>query len=255
MNRYARPSSSCRSRSRLMTWDCVDMSSALTGSSQTISFGFEGQGTGDGDALALPAGELRRDTRWRCVGPGRPARAAPPPARRAPAGPNLPCTSNGSPTMLGDRGQRVERRVRVLEHHLHVPAQGAQLRRGLERAVPPVEPHRPAGRLDEPQHHPAGGRLARAALAHQAERLAGWMWKSTRPRPARRGRRRAGGPDGERLVEPADVEQGLPFLVPTLGRGHEGHLMTGRPRDRQGAGRRWGRGRSPRGETVMRGTS
>ena len=39
MKTYARPSSSCRSSSRLTTWACTETSSAETGSSQTITFG------------------------------------------------------------------------------------------------------------------------------------------------------------------------------------------------------------------------
>ena len=61
MNRYDSPSRSWRSCSRFITPAWIDTSSADTGSSSTISFGFEGQRPGDADALALAAGELVRE--------------------------------------------------------------------------------------------------------------------------------------------------------------------------------------------------
>ena len=44
-----------------MTWAWIETSSADTGSSQTISFGLDGERAGDADALALAAGELVRE--------------------------------------------------------------------------------------------------------------------------------------------------------------------------------------------------
>ena len=43
-----------------MIWAWIETSSAETGSSQTISFGIDGERAGDADALALAAGELVR---------------------------------------------------------------------------------------------------------------------------------------------------------------------------------------------------
>ena len=125
---------SCRSSSRLTTPAWMLTSSADTGSSSTMSDGFERQRPGDADALALATGELVREARERGRAPGRPARAARRPARRG-----CPATFWIS-QRLGDGGAdrhpRVERRVRVLEHDLHLAAQLAQLARRRGRRAP-----------------------------------------------------------------------------------------------------------------------
>ena len=77
---------------------------------------------------------------------------------------------------LGDdaagRHARIERRVRVLEHHLHALAVRAH-RAGVEmRDVLAVEADRAGGRLDQAQQQRADRRLAAAGLADEAERLA-----------------------------------------------------------------------------------
>jgi hypothetical protein len=67
---------------------------------------------------------------------------------------------------------RVERRIRILEDHLHLAphlAHGLTLQRG---EVGAVEVHMAGRRAVELQDSPAGGRLAAARLAHQPQRLA-----------------------------------------------------------------------------------
>ena len=94
-----------------MTCDCVETSKALTGSSHTSSFGSQGECPGDGDALALPAGEL--------VGLALRARASPGPTcprssttrcSRCATGSSTVWMASGSPTMSAMlcRGSRDE---------------------------------------------------------------------------------------------------------------------------------------------------
>ena len=54
------PSRSCSARSRFRICACTETSSALVGSSHTISLRLDRERARDGDALALPAGELVR---------------------------------------------------------------------------------------------------------------------------------------------------------------------------------------------------
>jgi hypothetical protein len=67
---------------------------------------------------------------------------------------------------------RVERRVRVLEDHLYVPAQWAHCRLRHMGDVPALEDDLARGRLEQTGEQPARGRLATAGLADQGERLA-----------------------------------------------------------------------------------
>ena len=72
-----------------------------------------------------------------------------------------------------DRHARVERGERVLEDDLHVAAERVQLLAAECDDVPALEPDLARGRLDQPQDAAAGGRLAAAGFADQAQRLAG----------------------------------------------------------------------------------
>ena len=74
---------------------------------------------------------------------------------------------------LLDRQARVERGVRVLEHHLHLPAQRAQPRRVVGPHEGPVERDAPRVGPDEMHEQARGRRLAAAGLAHDPEHLAG----------------------------------------------------------------------------------
>ena len=70
------------------------------------------------------------------------------------------------------RHPRVQRRVRVLEDHLQVPALRAQLTLGQADELLAAQLHAAAGRAHEPEQRAAERRLARARLADQAEHLA-----------------------------------------------------------------------------------
>ena len=74
---------------------------------------------------------------------------------------------------LRDRHQGVQGSEGVLEDHLHVPADPAELMAGVVGDVLAREVNAAAGRSQEAKDQAAGGRLAAAALADQAERLAG----------------------------------------------------------------------------------
>ena len=67
---------------------------------------------------------------------------------------------------------RVQGRVRVLEDHLHAPAQRPQGALAEVRDVLAVEDHVPVRGLVEAQDRPAERGLAAAGLAHEPERLA-----------------------------------------------------------------------------------
>ena len=73
---------------------------------------------------------------------------------------------------LAHRLPRVERRVRILEDHLHLAPQRPHLARGELRDVAPVEANRSGGGLEQLQHQARGRRLAAARLADDAQRLA-----------------------------------------------------------------------------------
>ncbi len=81
------------------------------------------------------------------------------------------------PKRFGDRrpdGQtRIERRLRILEHDLHLAAQRPHLT-PIERGdVGALELDRARRGLDQTQQTPTDGCLAAAALTDEAERLAG----------------------------------------------------------------------------------
>src|SRR4029079_18192136 len=73
---------------------------------------------------------------------------------------------------VADRHPRIERRVRILEHDLHLAPHPAQVLAAERRQLLAVEEHGAAGRLGQLEDAIAGRRLARAGLADDAERLA-----------------------------------------------------------------------------------
>ena len=114
------PSSVLSRSSRLSTPAWIDTSRADTGSSSTISRGFERERPGDADALALAAGELAREAgqvQLR-VEPDDLEQLAH--ARVAPLVRDHAVGAQRLGEDVGDRQARVQRGHRVLEHHLHV---------------------------------------------------------------------------------------------------------------------------------------
>ena len=136
MNSRARPSSRCRSCSRLTICALTETSSAETASSQTMSSGSSGQGAGDADALALAARELVRPAAAPHRAAGAPCRAARRPAPRSPPaswpGPKLRMRLGQD---VAHAHARIEARERVLEHHLHRAAQRPHLARGQRSSM------------------------------------------------------------------------------------------------------------------------
>jgi hypothetical protein len=163
MNRYDSPNSAWMSSSRLR----IERAHRLVADQEPR---VQRDGTGDRDPLPLAAGELvgvavqvaprQVDVLQQLLDP-----AGALGAREVLVG------VEGLSDALRDHHRRVERGVRVLEDHLHRAADGAQLGAAQPRDVLPVDADAAAGGLDEPQHRPPGGGLARARLAHQPERL------------------------------------------------------------------------------------
>ena len=73
---------------------------------------------------------------------------------------------------VADGHARVERRVGILEDHLHVRRRRRSSAPLSGRDVAALEADRARGRLDQAQYGAADGRLAAPALAHEAEGLA-----------------------------------------------------------------------------------
>ena len=176
MKRYVRPKSPCSDSSRLMICAWIETSSAETGSSQTRKSG-------------LSASARARPMRCRC-----------PPENscgyRLAASTGSPTTPRSSRTAqvellpggdlvraqrladdATDRMPRIERRVRILEDHLHLPAHRVQLVLGRLGDVLAVERDSPARSACT-----AGGSRGRASTCRSP----------TRPpaRPSRRARSR-----------------------------------------------------------------
>ncbi len=171
MKIIVRPISRVSLMSRLMICAWMETSSALTGSSAMMSLRLDCQRPRDGDALALAAAEFVRifaDV-----------------ARRKPT------RSSSSDTFLGmsrarhvlvradglgqrvvHRHARVERRVRVLENHLEIPARVAQGGAFQSGEVAPAEHDLPGGRRDQLEDRAPERGFAAAGFADQAEHLA-----------------------------------------------------------------------------------
>src|SRR4051812_3017857 len=130
----------------------------------------QGQGAGDADALALPAGELVRVAIDE-VG-------AEPDDVEQPLGglaPRLPRPELVDDERLGDDvadgHPRIERGVRILEDDLELSADLAQLFAPEPRQLLTAETDRAGRRLQQLQDAVAGGRLAGPRLTHETERL------------------------------------------------------------------------------------
>src|SRR5205814_5604252 len=68
---------------------------------------------------------------------------------------------------------RVERRIRILEHHLQVTANRPELPPGQPGDVPALEHDRAAGQREQPGDAPGQGGLTAPGLADKAQRLPG----------------------------------------------------------------------------------
>src|SRR4029450_12416086 len=131
--------------------------------------GLESEGPGDADALTLAAGKL--------VGIAVPVLGVQandskqlPDSFPAPA-PVQPVDDQRLGDNVADRHPRVQRGVRVLEHDLEVTPDGAHLLAGLADQLLALELDRPGGGRAELEDGLAGGRLAAARLADQAQGL------------------------------------------------------------------------------------
>ena len=67
---------------------------------------------------------------------------------------------------------RIQRRVRILKHELHLLPQRAQFRAAKRREIAAVEIYGALGRLEQFQNQPPQRRFARSRLADQSQRLA-----------------------------------------------------------------------------------
>ena len=172
MNSSASPSSRCRSCSRLTICaltETFERRHRLVADDQ-VRLG--GEGAGDADALALPAGELVRPAVERV--------ARQPHHVHQPRHPLLQIGARFGEAEVAHRlGQDVahleagvQTGERVLEHHLHAPPQRPERAdREIVDALA-VEHHLAGRRVEQTQDAAPDGGLAAAGLAHQRQRLA-----------------------------------------------------------------------------------
>ena len=135
--------------------------------------GLEGQGPGDADALALPAAEGVGVAVDEVAGQAAPLQQLPGPVVAVGQAVDQAVDVQRLADQLGHRHAGVEAGVGVLEHQLHVPPQPAQLLAADLGDVLAPEVDAAPGHLDPAQDGPAGGGLAGARLADQAQGLAG----------------------------------------------------------------------------------
>ena len=137
-----------------------------------MKLGLERERAGDADALALAAGELVRVAVGASAGRPTTLEQLGTRARACVAGASA-VDAQRLGDDVADGHARVERRVRVLEDHLHPPAQRAQLRASRASVMSCAVERRSRPRsAREPQDRAAERGLAAALLADQAERLA-----------------------------------------------------------------------------------
>ena len=164
----------------------TETSSAETGSSSTISLRLERQRARDADALALAAGELVREAvDVLGVQPDAVEQLAHAAPRSWPRG--RPVQLQRRADDLADALARVQRRVRVLEDHLHLAPQ--RLHRSRGRPCVMSSPRKrivPVGRRRQPHDRARQRGLAAARLADEPERLALVEREATRRRPRAR---------------------------------------------------------------------
>ena len=185
MKRHEKPSSCCRSRSRLRIDACTETSSADTGSSATRSAGDTRERARETDALALAAGQLVRIAEAQLVAQTDLVEQLDH-LRVEVAAAREPLHVERLADDLPARHARVERRVRILEHHVHVAAQRPQRAAREVRDVRAVQPDRAVGRRDEPHDAVRDRALAAAGLADEPERARRARSRTTRRRPRAR---------------------------------------------------------------------
>ena len=83
-----------------------------------------------------------------------------------------PMHAQGPRDDFADAHMRVERGVRVLEDHLHVPPQAAHIASALRAQINATERDLPRRRRVEIQNGAPGGRLATTAFTDQTQSLA-----------------------------------------------------------------------------------
>ena len=111
-----------------MTCAWIETSSAETGSSATMKLRLQRQRAGDGDALALTAGEFVRVVAHLRRPQADALEQGGDALGRAPCRLRCRARFSGSPTISPAGHARIERRERILEDDLHLPAERAQLR-------------------------------------------------------------------------------------------------------------------------------
>ena len=173
--------------------------------------GPQGDGPGDADALSLSPGEL--------VGVAVEVLGVEADAGHQVLDLGLDATRRLDALHLERRGDdatdgvpRVERRVRVLEDHLHLATQGDHRATVQVGDVPALELDLPAGRVQQLHDRAAGGRLAAAGLADDAQCLAGHDVEGDlldRPDVADLALEDAPAGDREVLLHPVDAKQGV----------------------------------------------
>ena len=182
-------------------------------------FRFHRERAGNGDALALAAGEF--------VGIAtRKARLEPDQAQQfldpftAACGRNQVVQAQGLGQDLAHGHARIERGIGILKDDLRVAAEGAQLVRVQGQEIAALEANVAGIRLDQPQHQPAHGGFAAAGLADQRQRLAGIDAEADAvDRPDERGRPPEHRPAGDEMFhQTLDLEQGGHAAHPALGR-------------------------------------
>src|SRR4051812_36504777 len=136
--------------------------------------GIERKGAGDADALALAARELVREAVV-VLGVEPDLLHQLLHLRLQPAARLAVVEAVDAERLADDRADRlarVERRVRVLEDHLHLAAERLELALREAGDVPAAVLDRPAGRVEQAGDQARRGGLAAAGLPHQAQRLA-----------------------------------------------------------------------------------
>src|SRR5881409_2325747 len=167
MNRYVSPRSFCRSRSRFTTCAWIEMSSALVGNDQARAHREHAR---DPHPALLAAGKFRGKVRELAVLETHLLQQLADAdcdfavARALVHGERL--AQDVAHAHLG-----VQASVEVLEDHLHLAPQRAQLGAAQGGDVAPVEHDTPAAGVGQPQHRASYRGLAAAGLADQADGL------------------------------------------------------------------------------------